>query len=45
MSYVLNDPADFADESAAGFVAAHRDLVRRVPGGVVRAESTPDGPS
>lgn len=43
MSYVLNDPADFADESAAGFVAAHRDLVRRVPGGVVRAESTPDG--
>lgn len=43
MSYVLNDPADFADESAAGFVAAHRDLVRRVPGGVARATATPAG--
>ena len=43
MSYVLNDPADFADESAAGFVAAHRSLVRRVPGGVARAAATPAG--
>ncbi|MGO1850317.1 dihydroxyacetone kinase family protein, partial [Microbacterium sp.] len=43
MSYVLNDPANFADESAAGFVAAHRDLVRRVPGGVARAGATPEG--
>jgi dihydroxyacetone kinase len=43
MSYVLNDPADFADESTAGFVAAHRDLVRRVPGGVARATATPAG--
>ncbi|WP_404475226.1 dihydroxyacetone kinase family protein [Microbacterium aerolatum] len=43
MSYVLNDPATFADESAAGFVAAHRDLVRRVPGGVARAAATPAG--
>jgi dihydroxyacetone kinase len=43
MSYVFNDPADFADESAAGFVAAHRSLVRRVPGGVARATATPAG--
>lgn len=43
MSHVANDPADFADESAAGFVAAHRDLVRRVPGGVARATKTPPG--
>ncbi|KAA9132295.1 dihydroxyacetone kinase family protein [Microbacterium caowuchunii] len=43
MSYVLNDPADFADEAAAGFVAAHRGLVRRVPGGVARATATPSG--
>ncbi|MGV8911183.1 MAG: dihydroxyacetone kinase family protein [Rhodoglobus sp.] len=43
MSYVLNDPADFADESAAGFIAAHRTLVRRVTGGVARATATPPG--
>lgn len=43
MSYVQNDPADFADESAAGFVAAHHSLVRRVTGGVARAHTTPPG--
>lgn len=43
MSYVLNDPADFADESADGFVAVHRSLVRRVPGGVARSTATPAG--
>ena len=43
MSYVLNDPADFADESIIGFVAAHRHLVRRVPGGVARATHTVPG--
>lgn len=43
MSYVLNDPADFADEAATGFVAAHRALVRRVPGGVARATATAPG--
>ncbi|GAB3604526.1 dihydroxyacetone kinase family protein [Microbacterium aureliae] len=43
MSYVLNDPADFAEESATGFVAANRGLVRRVPGGVARAHATPAG--
>jgi dihydroxyacetone kinase len=43
MSHVLNDAADFADESADGFVAVHRDLVRRVRGGVARATATPAG--
>src|SRR6478609_4999057 len=43
MSYVLNDPADFADEATAGFVAAHRALVRQVPGGVARTTATPRG--
>jgi len=43
MSYVLNDPAAFADESTEGFVAAHRTLVRRVSGGVARRAATPDG--
>ncbi len=43
MSFVVNDPADFADEAAAGFVAAHRTEVRQVPGGVARAVATPEG--
>src|SRR5699024_5364530 len=43
MAYLLNDPVDFVDESIAGFVAANRQLVRRVPGGVVRATRTLPG--
>lgn len=43
MSYLLNDPAEFADESADGFVRANSDLVRRVPGGVARRTATPEG--
>lgn len=43
MAYVLNDPADFTDEFTAGFVAAYSDWVTRVPGGVVRATTVPDG--
>ena len=43
MSYVLNNPESFAQESADGFVAANRGLVRRVQGGVARAASTPAG--
>ncbi len=42
MTYLCNDPADFADEALAGFAAAHRRWVRAVPGGVVR--STPTAP-
>ena len=37
MTRLFNDPADFADESAAGFAAAYSRWVRQVPGGMVRA--------
>lgn len=43
MTYLVNKPADFVDESIDGFVAANRERVRRVPGGVVRATHTPPG--
>ncbi|QYM63608.1 dihydroxyacetone kinase family protein [Microbacterium sp. Se5.02b] len=41
MSYIVNDPTDFAEESAIGFFAAHRDRVRAVEGGAVRRSGTP----
>ena len=43
MTRLWNDPADFADEMIAGFVAANERYVRRVTGGVVRRTVTPDG--
>jgi D-erythrulose 4-kinase len=43
VSYLLNDPARFADEMIDGFVAAHGSLVRRVEGGVARRSGTPTG--
>ena len=43
MTYLFNDPAAFADEVLDGFVAAHRHLVRRVPGGVIRAAAPATG--
>jgi len=43
MSYISNDPARFSEEATAGFVAAHADLVRAVPGGVARRTATPQG--
>ncbi|MFJ4225236.1 dihydroxyacetone kinase family protein [Microbacterium sp. NPDC089695] len=43
MNHLLTDSATFADESAAGFVAVHPALVRRVPGGVARRTATPPG--
>ncbi|MGW3628421.1 dihydroxyacetone kinase family protein [Streptomyces sp. NPDC000880] len=43
MTYLYNNPADFADELVQGFVAANRQLVRRVPGGVVRTGRTKPG--
>jgi D-erythrulose 4-kinase len=36
MTYLYNDPVDFADELIDGFVAANGRWVRRVHGGVVR---------
>lgn len=43
MSYILNDPAAFADELAAGFVAANQGSVRGVAGGVARASAPVEG--
>ncbi|WP_144711779.1 dihydroxyacetone kinase family protein [Curtobacterium pusillum] len=43
MTRLFNDPADFADEAADGFVVANQRWVRRVHGGVARATSSPDG--
>ena len=36
MTYLFNDPSDFADELIEGFVAANAKVVRKVSGGVVR---------
>jgi dihydroxyacetone kinase len=42
MTYLYNDPVDFADELIDGFVAANQSWVRAVSGGVVRnAKPTP----
>lgn len=43
MTYLYNDPTEFADEFLDGFVAANASLVRRVPGGVARRTATPAG--
>ncbi|HWE88530.1 MAG TPA: dihydroxyacetone kinase family protein [Pseudonocardiaceae bacterium] len=43
MSPLSNAPERFAAEMLAGFADAHRDRVRAVPGGVVRATPSPPG--
>ena len=43
MTRLYNDPSHFADEAIDGFVAAHRESVGRVAGGVVRAVGSPVG--
>lgn len=43
MTYLYNDPVDFADELIDGFVAANGNWVRRVSGGVVRAAAMVSG--
>ncbi|QOJ23721.1 MAG: dihydroxyacetone kinase family protein [Gammaproteobacteria bacterium] len=43
MTYLFNDPAQFADELAEGYVAAHRDKIRRVDGGVIRRHKAKPG--
>ena len=43
MTYLYNDPVDFADELIDGFVAANAPWVRKVAGGVVRSTGTPAG--
>ena len=37
------DPERFVDDAVAGFCDVYADLVRAVPGGVVRATATPQG--
>ncbi|MBY0475300.1 MAG: dihydroxyacetone kinase family protein [Nitrosomonas sp.] len=36
MTYLFNNPENFADELIEGYVAAHRNLVHPVEGGVIR---------
>lgn len=36
MTWIFNQPADFAKEMVSGFVSAHKAMVRQVTGGVVR---------
>ncbi|HEX4092904.1 MAG TPA: dihydroxyacetone kinase family protein [Trebonia sp.] len=43
MTRVYNEPADFAREATEGLVAANRELLRLVPGGVTRAAATAPG--
>jgi dihydroxyacetone kinase len=43
MTRILNDPHSFADEALAGFVAANKQYVRRIDGGVVRSTHIPTG--
>ncbi|WP_277670508.1 dihydroxyacetone kinase family protein [Saccharomonospora viridis] len=43
MTYLLNNPDEFAADALRGFAAAHPQYVTRVPGGVVRSTATPKG--
>lgn len=43
MTYLFNQPSNFARELTEGFVAAHSDKVCQVPGGVVRSTLNPEG--
>lgn len=43
MTRVLDTAEDFVSDALAGFAAVHGDLVRRVDGGVVRADPLPPG--
>src|SRR5690625_7808785 len=43
MTYLFNDPADFATEAVAGLALSHPEHVAVVHGGVVRATETPKG--
>jgi dihydroxyacetone kinase len=43
VSVLSNDPAEFADEALRGFADVWSDVVTLVPGGVVRATTTPPG--
>src|SRR5690625_7816803 len=43
MTKIWNDPAEFTEDSLAGFAMLHRRYVRQVTGGVVRRNPGADG--
>lgn len=43
MTRLFNDPSDFPEEARLGLVAAHRDRLMAVPGGVVRSTRSEPG--
>lgn len=43
MTWLFNNPSDFAKEMVAGFASANAETVRQVPGGVIRNTQTPSG--
>ena len=43
MTYLVNDPTEFAADALRGYVAAHPEHVAMAHGGVVRSTQTPEG--
>lgn len=43
MTRLFNDPSDFPEEARLGLVAAHRDKLMAVPGGVIRSTRSEPG--
>ena len=43
MTRILNDPESFVEDALEGFARAHRSLVRRVDGGIVRSRPIETG--
>ncbi len=43
MTYLFNDPAKFAGELIEGFVAAHRNHIQQIDGGVIRRRESQPG--
>lgn len=43
MTHILSNPDTFVNDALEGFARTHADVVRRVDGGIVRAEPLPDG--
>lgn len=43
MTWLFNNPSEFAKEMVAGFVSANADIVRQVPGGVIRNTQSQPG--
>ena len=43
MTRIVGDPENFVDDALEGFARVHRDLVRRIDGGIVRAHPLEPG--